>query len=172
LGATREAVTTSADLHYMASTGKKPAETQDASTNTHPVLKPYEDIGTSAGNEVPELQKKESVVSVPVPESSSALEILPPDMYLNQRFPSEVTERPLSSLLLDVRDLSEHEYVSVIDIEGSNIINNLPMIPESAEEIDTVLQNENFEIPSTSKVNHIAASVTTVIPPKMLQKRG
>lgn len=31
-----EAVTTSADLHYMASTGKKPAETQDASTNTHP----------------------------------------------------------------------------------------------------------------------------------------
>lgn len=26
---------TSADLHYMASTGKRPAETQDASTNTH-----------------------------------------------------------------------------------------------------------------------------------------
>lgn len=32
----REAITTSADLHYMASTGKKVAETQDASTNTHP----------------------------------------------------------------------------------------------------------------------------------------
>lgn len=32
----KEAITTSADLHYMASAGKKAAETQDASTNTHP----------------------------------------------------------------------------------------------------------------------------------------
>ncbi|XP_051498619.1 ciliogenesis and planar polarity effector 1 [Apus apus] len=171
VGTTGEAITTSADLHYMASMGKKPAETQDASTNTHPVLKPYQDIGTSAGNEISEVQKKESVLSVPVSESSSALEMLPPDTYLNQRFPSEVTERPLSSLLLDVHDLSEHEYVSVIDIEGSNVINNLPMIPESTEEVDTALQNENFEIPSTSRVNHMASSVTSVIPPKMLQKR-
>ncbi|NXG65941.1 CPLN1 protein, partial [Hemiprocne comata] len=169
---TREAITASADLHYMASTGKKPAETQDASTNTDPVLKSYQDIVTSAGNEVSEVEKKESVVSVPVSESSSAIEILPPDMYLNQRFPSEVNERLLSSLLPDAHDLSEHEYVSVIDIEGSNIINNLPMIPESAEEIDTALQNENFEIPSTAKLNHMAASYTSVIPPEMLQKRG
>lgn len=31
-----EAITVSADLHYVASTGKNPAETQDANTSTHP----------------------------------------------------------------------------------------------------------------------------------------
>lgn len=31
-----KASTISADLHYLASVGKKPAETQDASTNTNP----------------------------------------------------------------------------------------------------------------------------------------
>ncbi|KAF1537340.1 Ciliogenesis and planar polarity effector 1, partial [Eudyptes schlegeli] len=167
-----EAITTSADLHYMASTGKKTTETQDASTNTDPVLKSYQDVGISAGNEVPEVQKNESVMSVPVSESSSPPEVLPPDMYLNLRFPTEVNERPLLSFLSDAPDLSEHEYISVIDIEDSDILNNLPMIPESAEEIATAQQNEKFEIPSTAKLHHMAASVTNAIPPEALQKKG
>ncbi|NXW18053.1 CPLN1 protein, partial [Circaetus pectoralis] len=167
-----EAVTTSADLHYMASTGKKTAETQDASTNTHPVLKSYQDVGISAGNEVSEVRKNESVMSVPVSEAPSAPEILPPDMYLNLRFPTELNETPLPSFLSDAPDLSEHEYISVIDIEDSDILNNLPMIPESAEEIATAQQNEKFEIPSTAKLHHMAASVTNGIPPEALQKKG
>ncbi|KFV44486.1 Uncharacterized protein C5orf42, partial [Gavia stellata] len=167
-----EAITTSADLHYMASTGKKPAETQDASTNTHPVLKSYQDVGISAGNEVSEVRKNESGTSVPVSESSSASEILPPDIYLNLRFRTEVNERPLPSFLSDAPDLSEHEYISVIDIEDSDILNNLPMIPESAEEIATAQENEKFEIPSTAKVHHMAASVTNAIPSEALQKKG
>ncbi|XP_050768477.1 ciliogenesis and planar polarity effector 1 [Gymnogyps californianus] len=165
-----EAITT-ADLHYMASTGKKPAETQDASTNTHSVLKSYQDVGVSAGNEVSEVRKNESVMSVPVSESSNAPEILPPDMYLNLRFPTEVNERHLPSFLSDAPDLHEHEYISVIDIEDSDILNNLPMIPESAEERATAQQNEKFEIPSTAKLHHMAASVTNAIPPEVLQKK-
>ncbi|KAM9262132.1 ciliogenesis and planar polarity effector 1 [Morus bassanus] len=167
-----EAITTSADLHYMASTGKKTAETQDASTNTHPVLKSYQDVGDSAGNEVSEVQKNESVMSVPVSESSSAPEVLPPDMYLNLRFPTEVNETPLPSFLSDAPDLSEHEYISVIDIEDCDILNNLPTIPESAEEIATTQENEKFEIPSAAKLHHRAASVTNAIPPEVLQKKG
>ncbi|NXJ44276.1 CPLN1 protein, partial [Ciconia maguari] len=167
-----EAITTSADLHYMASTGKKPAETQDASTNTHPVLKSHQDVGISAGNEVSEVQKNESVMSVPVSESSSAPEVLLPDMYLNLRFPTEVNERPSPSFLSDAPDLSEHEYISVIDIEDSDILNNLPTIPESAEKISPAQQNEKFEIPSTAKLHHMAASVTNAIPPEALQKKG
>ncbi|KAM7076508.1 ciliogenesis and planar polarity effector 1 isoform 1-T3 [Ciconia maguari] len=166
-----EAITTSADLHYMASTGKKPAETQDASTNTHPVLKSHQDVGISAGNEVSEVQKNESVMSVPVSESSSAPEVLLPDMYLNLRFPTEVNERPSPSFLSDAPDLSEHEYISVIDIEDSDILNNLPTIPESAEKISPAQQNEKFEIPSTAKLHHMAASVTNAIPPEALQKK-
>ncbi|XP_068279407.1 ciliogenesis and planar polarity effector 1 [Nyctibius grandis] len=166
-----EAITTSANLHYMASTGKKTAETQDASTNTHPVTKSYQDVGIGAGNEVSEAQKNESVMSVPVSESSSAPEMLPPDMYLNLRFPTEVNERPLPSFLSDAPDLSEHEYISVIDIEDSDILHNLPMIPESAEEVTTAEQNEKFEIPSAAKLRHMAASVTNAIPPKVLQEK-
>ncbi|NXO52830.1 CPLN1 protein, partial [Aramus guarauna] len=167
-----EAITTSADVHDVTSTGKKPAETQDASTNTHPVLKSYQDVGISAGNEVSDVQKNESVMSVPVSESPSAPEILPPDMYSNLRFPAEVNETPLQSFLSDAPDLNEHEYISVIDIEDSDILNSLAMIPESAEEIATAQQNEKFEIPSTAKLHHMAASVTNAIPPKVLQKKG
>ncbi|NXU83243.1 CPLN1 protein, partial [Xiphorhynchus elegans] len=166
-----EAITTSADLHYMASVGKKPAETQDASTNTHPVLESYQDHGTSGGNEVSEVQTNEPVPSVPVSESSSA-PILPPDMSLNVRFPTEVNEEPLPSFLSDAPDLHEHEYVSVVDIEDSDILNNLPMIPEPAEEIGPTQQNEKFEIPSTAKLHHTAASVTNAIPSEVLQEQG
>ncbi|KFQ52593.1 Uncharacterized protein C5orf42, partial [Pelecanus crispus] len=167
----REASTTSADLHYMASTGKKPAETQDASTNTQPELQSHQDVGNSGGNEVSEVRKNESVMSVPVSESSSAPEILPPDMHLNLKFPTEVNERPLPSFLPDAPDLSEHQYISVIDIEDSDIL-NLPMIPESAEEIAATQQNEKFEIPSTAKLHHMVVSVTNAIPSKALQKEG
>ncbi|XP_074021935.1 ciliogenesis and planar polarity effector 1 [Numenius arquata] len=166
-----EAIATSADLYYMASAGKKTAETQDASTNTQPELKSYQDVGISAGNEVSEVRKNESVMSVPVSESSIAPEILPPDVYLNSKFPTEVNERSLPSCLSDAPDLSEREYISVIDIEDSDILNNLPMIPESEEEIATAEQNEKFEIPSTAKLHHMAASVTNAIPPEALQKK-
>ncbi|NXW55284.1 CPLN1 protein, partial [Eurystomus gularis] len=163
---------TSAHLHYMASTGKKPAETQDASTNTHQVLKSYRDVGITAGNEVSEVQKNEPVMSVPASESSSAPEILPQDTYLHLRFLTEMNERPLPSFLSDAPVSSNHEYISVIDIEDSDILNNLPVIPESAEEIATAQQNEKFEIPSATKLHHVEASVTNAIPPEVLQKEG
>ncbi|KFQ23289.1 Uncharacterized protein C5orf42, partial [Mesitornis unicolor] len=172
LDTTGEPVTTSAHLHYVASTEKSPAKTQDASTNTHPVLRFHQDVGISAGNEVSEVQKHESVTSVPVSESSRVHEILPPDMCLNLRYPSEVNERPLPSFLSDAPDLSEHEYMSVIDIEDIDILNNLPTIPESAEGVATAQQNEKCEIPSAAQLHHMAVSVTNAIPPEAIQKKG
>ncbi|XP_069736244.1 ciliogenesis and planar polarity effector 1 [Phaenicophaeus curvirostris] len=163
--------TTTSELHHISSTGKKVAETKDASTNTHPVLKSYQDVGISAGNEASEVQNTESVVSVPVSEPSNAHEIRPPDMYLNLRFPDEVSERPLQSFLSGAPGLGGHEYLSVIDIEDGDIFNNLPMIPESAEEGATAEQNEKFEIASTAKFHHVAAVVTNPIPPEVLQQK-
>ncbi|XP_064032953.1 ciliogenesis and planar polarity effector 1 [Pogoniulus pusillus] len=162
--------TTSADLHYMASTGKKQAETQDASTNTHSVLKEYRDVGITAGNEVSAIQRNQSVVPVTMSESSSAPETLHPDMHLSVRFPAEVKERPLPSFLSDVPDLNEHEYLSVTDIEGSDIL-HLPMILESAEEIAAAQQNEEFEIPCASECHQMAVSVTDAVPPRVLLKK-
>ncbi|XP_050184750.1 ciliogenesis and planar polarity effector 1 isoform X4 [Myiozetetes cayanensis] len=167
-----EAITTSADLHYMASVGKKPAETQDASTNTHTMLESYQDCGISSENEISEVQKNDSAPSVSVPESISTSAVLPPDTYLNLRFPTEVKKKPLPSFWSDAPDLHEHEYISVIDIEDSDILSNLPMIPESAEEIDAAQQNEKFEIPSAAKLHHSAASVTDAIPCETLQMQG
>ncbi|XP_071587086.1 ciliogenesis and planar polarity effector 1 isoform X2 [Heliangelus exortis] len=171
MGKYKEAITTSADLHYMASAGKKPKEAQDASTNTNPVLISYRDIGINTGNEISEVEKKESIMSAPESESPSTVEILAPETYPNLRLPTAVNKELLPSFLSDARDLSKHEYVSVTDIEDSNILNNLPTIPESAEEIDTAQQDEKFEIPSTAKVNDMAASVTNAIPPEVLQKK-
>jgi len=60
----------------------------------------------------------------------------------------------------------------VIDIEDSDILNNLPTIPESAEETATAQQSEKLEIPSTTKLHHMASSVTNAIPPEAPQKKG
>ncbi|NWY18184.1 CPLN1 protein, partial [Aphelocoma coerulescens] len=173
LDAMEKASTISADLHYLASVGKKPAETQDASTNTNPVLESYQDHGISrSGNEVSKVQKNELVTSVPASESSSSSAILLSDIYLNLSFPNEMKDKPLPSFLSDAPDLHKQEYISVIDIEDSGILNNLPMIPESTEEIAAAQQNEELEIPSTAKLHHTAASVTNAIPPEVLQKQG
>ncbi|XP_031951433.1 ciliogenesis and planar polarity effector 1 isoform X3 [Corvus moneduloides] len=173
MDAMEKASTISADLHYLASVGKKPTETQDASTNTNPVLESYQDHGISrSGNEVSKVQKNELVTSVPASESSSSSVILLSDMYLNLSFPTEMKDKPLPSFLSDAPDLHKQEYISVIDIEDSDILNNLPMKPESTEEIAAAQQNEKLEIPSTAKLNHTAASVTNAIPPEALQKQG
>ncbi|XP_053910206.1 ciliogenesis and planar polarity effector 1 isoform X2 [Cuculus canorus] len=166
----REA-TTASEVHHISSAGKKIAETKDASTNTHPVLKSYQDVGISAGNEASEVKSSEPVMSVPMSEPSNTHEIRPPDMYLNLGFPAEMSERPLQSFLSDAPGLGGHEYISVIDIEDGDILNNLPMIPESAEERATAEQNEKFEIPSTAEFHHVAAAVTDPIPPEVLQQK-
>ncbi|NWT89479.1 CPLN1 protein, partial [Lanius ludovicianus] len=173
LDAMEKASTISADLHYLASVGKKPAETQDASTNTNPVLESYQHHEISGSrNDVSKVQENELVTSVPASESSSSSAVLLPDIYLNLSFPTEMKEKSLPSFLSDAPDLHKREYISVIDIEDSDILNNLPMIPESAEEIAAVQQNEKLEIPSTAKLHHAAASVTNAIPPEALQKQG
>ncbi|NXF05048.1 CPLN1 protein, partial [Smithornis capensis] len=167
-----EAIPTSADLHYVASVGKKPAETQDASTNTQPELKSNQDHELSVGSEVSKVQKTELITSAPDSESSGVPAILPPDIYLNLRFRTEVNEKPLPSFLSDASDLHGHKYVSVIDTEDKDILNNLPTIPESAEETPTAQQIEKIEIPSTVKLHCTAASVTSAFPPEALQKQG
>ncbi|NXX98297.1 CPLN1 protein, partial [Centropus bengalensis] len=134
------------------------------------VLKSYQHIGISAGNEVSEVQY-ESVTSVPVSGVASP-SVQPPDMYVNLRLRAEVGERPLQSFLSDAPDLGGHEYISVSDIEDNDILNNLPMIPESAEEIATAEQNEKFEIPSAAELHHMAASLTNAIPAEVLQEKG
>nr|XP_048705548.1 ciliogenesis and planar polarity effector 1 isoform X10 [Caretta caretta] len=168
-----EAVTTSAGLHCMASTRKKPAETQDASTNTDPVLKSYQDIETGSEDIASELSKNQPIASVPSTEHlvSRVPQMLPPDMYLNFRFHTEVGKRLLPSSGSDTApDLIGHTYINVIDIEDNDLLKDLPTIAESTEEMVTT-QQENFEVPSSAKLHHMAASVTNAIPPNEFQRK-
>ncbi|NWX82498.1 CPLN1 protein, partial [Nothoprocta pentlandii] len=162
-----EAITTSADLHYLASVGKKPAETQDASTNTTSVLKSYQDVGIGDGNVISEVGKNQSVMTDPVAESFSVPEMLPQDMYLH--LPIEENETRIPPSLSDAPIVSGHEYIQVTDIEQSDLLELLPVIPESAEEMVTTQQNTEFEI-SSVKLHHVANSVSST-PPEELQKK-
>ncbi|KAM9138287.1 ciliogenesis and planar polarity effector 1 isoform 2-T2 [Pangshura tecta] len=169
-----EAITTTAGLHCMASTRKKPAETQDASTNTDPVLKSYQDIETGSEDIVSELSTNQPITSVPSTEhlASRVPQMLPPDMYLNFKLHTEVGERLLPSSVSDTaRDLIGHKYINVIDIEDGDLLKDLPTIVESTEEMVTTQQNENFEVPSSAKLHHMAASVTNAIPPNAFQRK-
>ncbi|XP_067401645.1 ciliogenesis and planar polarity effector 1 [Emydura macquarii macquarii] len=169
-----EAITTSASLHCMASARKKPTEIQDASTNTDPVLKSYQDIETGSEGIVPEHSKNRPIASVPSTEhlASNVLQMLPPDMYLNLTFHTEGGEKPLPSSVSDTApDVIGHKYINVIDIEDSDLLKDLPVIAESTEEIVATQQSENFEVQSSAKLHHMAASVTNAIPPNEFQRK-
>uniref|UniRef100_A0A8C3RPH2 Ciliogenesis and planar polarity effector 1 n=1 Tax=Chelydra serpentina TaxID=8475 RepID=A0A8C3RPH2_CHESE len=120
-----EAITTSAGLHCMASTKRKPAETQDASTNTDPGK-------------------------------------MPPNLFALFVFHSCSQSFSRSAFI-------GHKYINVIDIENSDLLKDLPTIAESTEEMVTTQQHENFEVPSSAMLHHMAASVTNAIPPNGFQ---
>lgn len=65
-----------------------------------------------------------------------------------------------------------HKYINVIDIEDSDLLKDLPVIAESTEEIVATQQSENFEVQSSAKLHHMAASVTNAIPPNEFQRKG
>ncbi|XP_019373489.1 PREDICTED: protein JBTS17 isoform X1 [Gavialis gangeticus] len=164
----RDAGTTSAALHFMASTRKKPAEVQDASTNTDPVLGSHQDVKFGSEDVFSKPGKKQSAISAPASEQllSSVPQMLTPDVYLNLRFPPAAEEKPDAT-----PDLVTHKYISVIDIEDNDLLKDFPVIPESTEMTDTTQQLENLEVPSSAKLHHLAASVTNTVPPSDFQRK-
>ncbi|XP_044287142.1 ciliogenesis and planar polarity effector 1 isoform X3 [Varanus komodoensis] len=91
---------------------------------------------------------------------------LPPDLCLNCRFPTEVTEKPLPSSLSDIPlDLTGRNYIEVVDIENDDFLKNLPDTFESVPKHITA-QPVKTEFPTSAKLHHMAASVTNVIPPE------
>ncbi|XP_006031932.2 protein JBTS17-like [Alligator sinensis] len=164
----RDAVTTSAALHFMASTRKKPTEVQDASTNTDPVLRSHQDVEFGSEDVFSEPGKKQSATSAPASEQllSSVPQMLTSDAYLNLRFPPAAEEKPDAT-----PDLVGHKYISVIDIEDNDLLKDLPVIPESTETIGATQQLESLEVPSSAKLHHLAASVTNAVPPSDFQRK-
>ncbi|XP_073849410.1 ciliogenesis and planar polarity effector 1 isoform X6 [Macaca fascicularis] len=128
---------TSAGLHFMASVKKKAIGSQDASTNT-----------------------------VPEHEPLNAPQLLVPDVYLNLKLSTEMSEKPLSpSTPHTVANLVGHTYINVIDIEADDL-QELPVREEPSNDNVIKQQSDHPAVPSSAELHYMAASVTNAVPPR------
>ncbi|XP_077203113.1 ciliogenesis and planar polarity effector 1 isoform X2 [Paroedura picta] len=169
-----ESLISSAGLHYLASVRKRPTDLQDATTNTDPVLKSHQDMQTVSEEIVSEPDKNQPIISVPASEPSPSCirETLPPDVYLNLRFPTEATEMPSpSSLSHAATKLAGRKYIHVVDIEDDALLKDLPEISEPDMK-DIASYPKKPGVVSSAKLHHMAASVTNAIPPGEFENEG
>uniref|UniRef100_A0A2K5DBL5 Ciliosis and planar polarity effector complex subunit 1 n=1 Tax=Aotus nancymaae TaxID=37293 RepID=A0A2K5DBL5_AOTNA len=110
---------TSAGLHFMASVKKKAIGSQDASTNTDPENEP-----------------------------SNAPQLLVPDVYLNLKLSTEISEKPLSPSAPHTVTNSE-----------------LPVREKPSNGNVIKQQSDHLEVPSSAELHYMAASVTNAVPP-------
>ncbi|KAM4634088.1 ciliogenesis and planar polarity effector 1 [Polymixia lowei] len=115
-----KAMSTAAELHAFASTQKRPPQSHDACTNTDPACPPtLVDKAISA---------QASVIAMS-PESQSSAAVLPPDLFLNLRFPREPpvqdTEETPQEPEKNV-DLEGRHFINVIDLEDGALLRELP----------------------------------------------
>ncbi|XP_067320736.1 ciliogenesis and planar polarity effector 1 isoform X1 [Anolis sagrei] len=191
----------SAGLHYLASVGKKATDLQETSTNTDTVLKSHQNIQTDLNEMIDESGKNQPITFASVSTSVTGLQTceekqivseevdfeprkdqvtpsakviypsFPPDLYLNLIFPTETTEQPLPFSSDITSDLTGRTFISVTDIEGGDLMKDLPEISESAPK-HIAQQVEKAEFPTFAKLHHMAASVTNIIPPKEFEQEG
>uniref|UniRef100_A0A2K6V508 Ciliosis and planar polarity effector complex subunit 1 n=1 Tax=Saimiri boliviensis boliviensis TaxID=39432 RepID=A0A2K6V508_SAIBB len=109
---------TSAGLHFMASVKKKAIGSQDASTNTDPEHEP-----------------------------SNASQLLVPDVYVNQKLSTEISEKPLSPSV--PHTVTNWELPVREEPSNGNVIKQ---------------QSDHVEVPSSAELHYMAASVTNAVP--------
>uniref|UniRef100_A0A5F8GH69 Ciliosis and planar polarity effector complex subunit 1 n=1 Tax=Monodelphis domestica TaxID=13616 RepID=A0A5F8GH69_MONDO len=145
-------ISTSAALHFMASVKKKVVENQDASTNTDPgktlfflfsFFFLFFFCGCLFARISSILQKLQSFIE-------------------NSKFNSS------NFLQLQVG----HNYINVIDIEASDLLQELPDREETTDDIVNKKESDNLEIPSSANLHYMAASVTNAIPPDHFLSKG
>ncbi|XP_063114153.1 ciliogenesis and planar polarity effector 1 isoform X4 [Cavia porcellus] len=153
-------INTSAALHFMASVQKKAIGSQDASTNTEPV----QDKEAASQEVISESGKNQQIIScVPEHEPLNDPQLLIPDVYLNVRLSSEISEKPLCpSVPHTVANVVGHTYINVIDIEAGDL-QELPVGEESANEGATNQQSSHLAIPSSEELHCMAASATNAV---------
>ncbi|XP_072461893.1 ciliogenesis and planar polarity effector 1 isoform X3 [Notamacropus eugenii] len=129
-----------------------------------------EDITTSAGlHYMASIKKKlvenqdASTNTDPVQEYLSVPQMLAPDVYLNLTFPSETSETPLISD--PTSNVVGHNNVNVIDIEATELLQELPVREETMDDVVNAQEGEKVKLPSSADLHYMAASVTNGIPP-------
>ncbi|XP_056680530.1 ciliogenesis and planar polarity effector 1 isoform X1 [Monodelphis domestica] len=99
----------------------------------------------------------------PVQEYSNIPQMLAPDVYLNLKFPCETSN--ISVPPDPTSNVVGHNYINVIDIEASDLLQELPDREETTDDIVNKKESDNLEIPSSANLHYMAASVTNAIPP-------
>ncbi|XP_067106459.1 ciliogenesis and planar polarity effector 1 [Osmerus mordax] len=133
-GLVARALSTTAELHAFASTHKRPPDSQDACTNTETGSPPsLADKAVSPGS------------PAVVPETVGSAAILPPELFLNLRFPREAADQAA---------VTPSQFINVIDLEDSALLQELPSRPQPSP-------------PTSSELHLLAASVTNSARPQM-----
>uniref|UniRef100_A0A673TC45 Ciliogenesis and planar polarity effector 1 n=1 Tax=Suricata suricatta TaxID=37032 RepID=A0A673TC45_SURSU len=147
-------INTSAGLHFMASVRKKPVEFQDASTNTDP------DKKADSQEVVSECCKNQQIISsISEHEPLNVSEMLAPDVYLNLKLSTEISEKPLSP---SPSDPVGHTYINVIDIKADDL-QELPVREEPSNGNIIGQQSDHLEVHSSAELHLRAASVTNAV---------
>uniref|UniRef100_A0A452TWB8 Ciliogenesis and planar polarity effector 1 n=1 Tax=Ursus maritimus TaxID=29073 RepID=A0A452TWB8_URSMA len=151
----QEDINTSAGLHFMASVRKKAVECQDASTNTDP------DKKDTSQEVVSECCKNQQIISsVSEHEPLNVPQMLAPDVCLNLRLPTEISEKPVSP---SPSDLVGHTYINVIDIKADDL-QELPVKEDPSNDATIKQPGGHLEAPSSAELHYMAASVTNAVP--------
>uniref|UniRef100_UPI00398E864E ciliogenesis and planar polarity effector 1 n=1 Tax=Pristiophorus japonicus TaxID=55135 RepID=UPI00398E864E len=94
----------------------------------------------------------------------NAPQVLPPDVFMNLQFPSEVCQKPLQTLTAHAapdQAVCGHKFLSVIDIDAGELLNDLP-VTTTVTELMPSSEREGLSIPG---LHLMAASVTNAVPP-------
>ncbi|XP_052599127.1 ciliogenesis and planar polarity effector 1 isoform X5 [Peromyscus californicus insignis] len=149
-------INTSAGLHFLASVRKKAVGSQDASTNTDPDKEvTSQEVDSESG-------KNQQVISATSGhEPLNVPQLLIPDIYLNVKLPTGISEKPLSP---SPPHLARHTYIDVIDIEADDLL-ELPANEEPSDDNVIKPQSHPPEVPSSAELHCMAASVVNAVPP-------
>ncbi|XP_036450987.1 ciliogenesis and planar polarity effector 1 [Colossoma macropomum] len=151
-----EAYSTSAELHAFAATQKRPPEIQDACTNTDPAS-PHTVTDKAVSAQLPVSPGSASTRGGHV----NVTPVLPPDVFLNLRFPREVShELPEGSDSAETNvnmNMDGRRFINVIDLEDGSLLQDLP--PSQ-----TPAQTTSSSPPTSAQLHLLAASVTNSTP--------
>ncbi|XP_078391865.1 ciliogenesis and planar polarity effector 1 [Cetorhinus maximus] len=172
---------TSAELQCFASTMKNAEERKDASTNTEQGPEPHFELPSAAKSykdagivTCSEIKNSQAVTATAVQTTSASVplvQVVPPDVFMNLRFPSETCQKPLvapTNQATPDQLVSGHKFLNVIDIDAGELLNSLP-VTTSAPELMPSSEREDISI---AGLHLMAASVTNAVPPDTCQQQG
>ncbi|XP_073400054.1 ciliogenesis and planar polarity effector 1 isoform X2 [Dendrobates tinctorius] len=134
-----------AELHFLASTMKRPPDIRDASTNTYSAAKHLPD---QCSVELEDFPHRGSTAVPPAPEAlpPDVQEQMPPELFLNLQQPHNHPPEKPPSRILHNGDVGE--------------------FPERFSDFT------DPDVPSSAELHHLAASVTNVHAPERIQHTG